>query len=127
MANSAVLTSSVERRRKEPLIKPTWERVVTFTIETGGGSAEISHTVLVNGILREAVIEVGSAAGISGTVDVDFDDNRGVEFDNNATLAEASETILTFTKPVSDFIIRLDPSAAPTSGDWLIVVTTRGI
>jgi len=128
MANAAVLTSLVESRNTEPNVKPIWEQVVTFTIETGGGHAELSHTVPVNGTLREMVIEVGAAAGITGTVDVDFDDNRGVEFDTNATLAEGSETIVTPSggKVVDGFIIRVDASAAPTSGNWDIVVTCRG-
>jgi hypothetical protein len=90
----------------------------------------MSHEVLVNGMLREMVIEVGAASGITGTVNVDFDDNRGVEFDTNGTLGEGSETIVTpnsgVGKPVSNLTIRVDPSDDPTSGDWVIVVTCRG-
>jgi len=130
MANSSTLTSSVDLRNAEPYIKPVWEQVITFLIEAGGGATEIKHTVYVNGILREMVIEVGTAGGITGTVNVDFDDNRGVEFDTNASLAEGSETIVTPSggKFVNDFIIRLDPSDDPTAGndDWEIVVTCRG-
>ena len=132
MANSSTLTSQVENRNDEPLIKPVWERKVTFTVEADGGSSELSHTVIVNGILREAVIEVGAAGGITGTVSVDFDDANGVEFDTNATLSELSETIVTFNsgngKYIVNFIIRLDPSDDPTTGqdDWEIVVTCRG-
>ncbi len=126
MANNAV-TVPVELRNTEPHVKPVWKRTTTFTIETGGGHAEISETIAVNGILKEVVIEVGAAAGISGTVDVDLDDSDGVEFSTNATLAEGSETILSFDKPVTDFIIRADASDDPTSGDWTITVTTRGI
>lgn len=130
MANSSVLTSAVERRNKEPNVAPVWERKVTFTIDTGGGSTELSHTVIVNGTLKQMVIEVGAAAGITGTVNVDFDDNNGVEFDANATLGEASETIVTPNSgngvPVDNFIIRADPSDDPTSGIWEITVTCRG-
>lgn len=126
MANSSELTSLVEDRNTEPNIKPIWERVVTFTVETGGGSDEMSHDVLVNGTLRDVVIEVGVAAGITGTVNVDLDDNRGVEFKANATLAEGSETIVAPNKVVNNFTIRVDPSDDPTSGDWVIVVTCKG-
>jgi hypothetical protein len=126
MANSAI-QSSFDRRNSEPNTKKVWEQTVTFTIETGGGHVEIPVTIPTNGMLRESVIEVGAAAGITGTVDVDFDDSNGVEFDTNATLAEGSETIVTYTdKAVNGFIIRVDPSAAPTSGDWIITVTCRG-
>ncbi len=128
MANSSALTSDVERRNKETHIFPIWKREVTFTVETGGGSTELSHTVNANGMLRDATISVGAAAGITGTVNVDFDDSDGIEFDTNATLGEGSETVVTFSggKPVTDFIIRLDPSDDPTSGDWTITVVCRG-
>jgi len=131
-ANSSTLTSVSDRRVQEPDNKPTWEQVVTFTIEADGGVTEISHTVYVNGNLREMIIEVGAAGGISGTANVDFDDNRGIEFDTNATLAEGSETVVYMNlgvgKVVDDFIIRLTPSDDPTTGsdDWTIVVTCRG-
>ena len=67
MANSSTDTSGVDKRNTEPHVKPIWERKVTFTIETGGGHDELTHTVQANGKLREMVIEVGAAAGISGT------------------------------------------------------------
>lgn len=129
MANSSALTSSVHRREIEPNIKPVWEQVITFTIEAGGGASELSYTAKVNGLLLEAVIEVGAVADISGTANVDFDDNRGVEFAANASLAEGSETILSFFKPINDMIIRVDPSDDPDTGkdDWEIVITLRGI
>lgn len=128
MANSSALTGEIERRNKETHIFPIWKREITFTVETGGGSTELSHTVIVNGTLRNMTISVGAAAGITGTVNVDFDDSDGIEFDINATLGEGSETIVTPSggKVVTDFIIRLDPSDDPTSGDWTTVVVCRG-
>lgn len=129
MANSVSLTGFVEGRNEEPFSKPVWEQEVIFVVEAGGGHAEQTYTVLVNGILQEAVIEVGAAGGITGTVNVDFDDNNGVEFSANASLGEGSETILSFSKPVNNFIIRADASDDPTTGqaDWLIKITCRGI
>lgn len=127
MANSAA-TVPVEDRNLEPITKPVWERVTTFTIEAGGGHAEISETIAVNGLLLEVVIEVGTTTQGSETVNVDLDDNRGVEFSANSSLAESSETVLSFFKPVDNFIVRVDAGDDPDSGnDWLIVVTTRGI
>ena len=127
MANSAAVSSSTDERNTQPNIKKVWEETVLFTVETGGGHAEMSYTMPINGMLRESVIEVGAAAGITGTVNVDFDDSNGVEFDTNATLAEGSETIVTYTdKAINGLIIRVDPSDDPTSGDWEITVTCRG-
>lgn len=127
MPNSVVQTSHEDRRERQPHKHPAWEYVYTFEIITGGGNAEQTVECPVNGILLEAVIEVGAAAGISGTVDVDFDDNRDVEFSANATLAEGSTTKLAFNKPVNTFNIRADTSDDPTSGTWDIVVTVRGL
>lgn len=108
---------------------PVWKRQATFTIEAGQGHAEITYSVDINGILQEAVIEVGTTTQGSETVNVDFDDDEGVEFSANASLAESSNTILAFSKPVAgSFDIRVDPGDDPDSGsDWEIVVTCRGI
>ncbi len=132
MANSVSVTSLVDRRNLEPHTKKIWEIVSTFVIEAGGGATEISHTVPINGLLREATIQVGDAGGITGTVNVDFDDADSVPFDTNNTLGEGSKTLTVFNlgvgKPVNNFIIRLDPSDDPTAGndDWEIIVTCRG-
>lgn len=123
MANSVKLTSP-------PLAgDPVWKRKVTFLIEAGQGHDELTYSVQINGILQEAVIEVGTTSQGSETVNVDFDDDEGVEFSANASLAESSETILAFSKPVAGtFDIRVDPGDDPDSGDdWEIVVTCRGI
>lgn len=127
MANSAVQSSVTDKRNTEPNTKTVWEQNILFTIETGGGAAELSFTVPTNGILRESVIQVGAAAGVTGTVNVDFEDSNGVPFDTNSALVEGSSTIVTYTdKAVNGFVVRVDPSAAPTSGVWEITVTCRG-
>ncbi len=128
MANSVSLTDFIENRNDEPNIKPIWMTEVTFVVEAGGGDAEISHTVPVNGLLLNATIEVGTTTQGSETVNVDLDDGSGVEFSANASLTENSETVLSFFKAVTGVIIRVDPGDDPDSGDdWLIVVTLRGI
>ncbi len=131
MANSSSVATA-DNRNDEPHVRPVWETVTTFLIEAGGGTTEISQEVNINGLLREMLIEVGTAGGISGTVNVDLDDSRGVEFDTNATLGEGSNTLVVFNlsvgKAVNGITIRLTPSDDPTSGqdDWEIVVTCRG-
>ncbi len=128
MANSSSLTDFIENRNDEPNIKPIWKTEVTFVVEAGGGHAELSHTVPVNGVLLGTTIEVGTTTQGSETVNVDLDDGSGVEFSANASLAENSETSLSFFKAVTSVIIRVDPGDDPDSGDdWLIVVTLRGI
>ena len=108
---------------------PVWKRKVTFLIAVGGGSAEMTQTVNINGLLQDVVIEVGTTNQGSVTVNVDFDDDEGVEFSANASLAESSDTILSFSKPIAgSFDIRVDPGDDPDSGaDWIIVVSCRGL
>ncbi len=127
MANSAT-TITYDHREDHPHDRPVWQTTTTFLIETGGGHAEITKTVPINGLLQEVVFEVGTTTQGSETVNIDLDDGKGVEFSANATLAESSETILSFSKPLKDLIIRCDAVDDPDSGaDWEIVVTCRGI
>lgn len=143
MTNSAVQTSLSDRRQNDTtnLLEnrqqrgnrfPVWEEVITFTIEADGGSAELTYTSEVNGLLTEMIIEVGTAAVITGTVSVDFDTTRDVEFDTNDGLGEGSETLVELNsgagKPLNGFKIRVDPSDDPTGAGevWEIVVTCIG-
>ena len=132
MANSSSLTDYIEERNSEPHANPIWMREVTFVVEADGGATELSHTVVVNGMLRNMTIEVGAANGITGTINLDVDDINSVALDTNNTLAEGSGTLVSFNSgvgiPVNNFILRCDPSDDPTAGsdDWEIVVTCRG-
>lgn len=109
--------------------QPVWDITTVFTVSVGSGHVELSETIRINGLLQEIVIVVGAAAGANPTVNVDFDDANGVEFAANTTLAEGAETILSFNKPVNNFIIRCDPSGEPVgSGEtWDITIYTKGI
>ncbi len=123
----AVVTAKYDSRFQ--LRQPVWDITTVFTASVGSGHDELSETVPVNGILQEIAIVVGSAAGISGTVEVDFDDNNSIEFLANTTLAEGSTTTISLNRPVNNFIIRCDPSAEPIGADetWDITIYTKGI
>lgn len=125
MANTAV-TTKIDKRH---MVKfPVWRTKTVFTINAGDGHAEITEEVEINGRIQDIVIVVGAAPGISGTVNVDFDDADDVEFDANASLAEGSQTISSVTDQiVNNFKIRCDPSDDPTSGSWTITVYVKGI
>ncbi len=133
MANSTALTSDFDRRNLEPHVQSVWEYVVTFTIEAGGGSSELSHTLdNLNGILTDIIAESGSADGISGTFGLAIDDNR----DNEIFVAAAPATPVEganarFSVDIAvrgDLKIQVNPNDDPTTGsDWEIVVTLKGI
>jgi len=119
------VTGKIDNRKNQDY--PVWLTTTVFTIAAGDGSAELTEEVLINGTLKDLQIVVGTATGIAGTVDVDFDDIHNIEFDANATLAEGSTTSPTIDKVVTNFKIRVNPSDDPTSGTWLITVYAKGI
>ncbi len=126
MAFTAVTTKKDNRHRGPEF--PVWEIKTVFTIIAGDGSAELTEEVNINGRLMDLVIVVGAAGGITGTVDIDFDDADGNEFDANAGLAEGSTTIpSSIDQPVNNFDIRCKPSDDPTSGSWLVTVYAKGL
>lgn len=126
MAFTAVTTKKDNRSRGPEF--PVWETKTVFTIDAGDGSTELTEEVEVNGRLTDLVIVVGAAAGITGTVDIDFDDADDNEFDANAGLAEGSTTIpASIDQPVNNFKIRCNPSDDPTSGSWTITVYAKGL
>lgn len=123
---TATFTSSVEFRSQSS--SPVWEQIHTFVFDAGDGHAELSQTCDINGTLKRIWIDVGAATGIAGTVNVDFDDADGHEFDTNAGLTEGSTTKpASIDEPIDGMIIRVDPSDDPTDGSWTITVYLRGI
>ncbi len=129
MAGTATLTSSVERRNKEPNIKSIWERVMTFTLTDSSGGDAITHTLSnMNGRLRRITVESGTAAGIGGTLTLAINDNRGNPiFPATAGPAEEAASVFNVDEVlVGDIDVVVDPNDDPTSGTWAIVVTLQG-
>ncbi len=134
MANSTALTTDFDRRNLEPHTQPTWKYVVTFTVEAGGGSAELSHTLdNLNGLATEIIAESGAAGGITGTFGLALDDDRDNEIfvaAAPATPAEGANSRFPVDLAIAgDLKIQVNPSDDPTAGqdDWDIVVTVKGI
>ena len=120
------VTTTIDNRRTSKDY-PVWSTTTVFTIDASDGAAELTKEVLINGTLKDLSIVVGAAAGITGTVNVDFDDNNDIEFDSNAALSESTTATPTIDKVVTNFKIRVDPSDDPTSGSWTITVNAKGI
>lgn len=130
MAGTAVLTSSVERRNKEPNVKAVWERVLTYTLTTSSGGDAITLTLPnFNGILRRITVESGAAAGITGTLTLAINDNRDNPiFPATAGPAEGAASVFDVDNVmVGDIDVVVDPSDDPTSGTWVIVVVLQGV
>lgn len=128
MAGTSSLTSSVERRNVEPIIKQIWERVITFTLTSSSGGDEIKEALPINGILRTIIAKSGTAAGIAGTFTLAIDDNGDNEIFTASGPAEGATSVWQVDLPVSGEIdIGVNPNDDPTSGTWTITITLRGI
>lgn len=129
MVFSAALTSFVELRNTEENIGPVWERVITFTIDVGDGSAKLTHAVPVNGRLTKIIAKSGTAADITGTFTLSIDDNGNNEIFSASGPAEGATSTFNVSEDVTGTIdVGIDPNDDPGSGDaWVIVITLRGI
>lgn len=122
---SAVLTSWVERRNQEPLIKPTWEFIITGTW-TATDDSDTSTTIPVNGVILAVILEIPSSkTGASAEVEIG-DSAENVIFDSSDQAA--GTCTYNIYEPVTENIkVWMGPSAAFGVGGGEIVVTLRGI
>lgn len=122
---TATLTSWVERRNQEPLLKPVWEFVITGTW-TAADDSDTKITIPVNGIILVVILECPSnKSGSDSQVEIG-DSAENVIFDS----ADQGAGTCTFNifEPVTENIkVWMGPSAAFGVGGGEIVVTIRGI
>ncbi len=123
---SVVLTSWVERRNQEPLIKPVWEHVITATFDADD-TTTITHALPVNGILLKVILNAPDGANGAVTYQVTIDDNGDNEIFDSGEQAETLTYAFDTYEPVTGTIdINIGPSAA-IGDEQDIVVTLRGI
>ena len=122
---SVVLTSWVERRNQEPLIKPVWENVITATFDEDDTTA-ITHALPQNGILLKVILVAPD--GENGvTYQVTIDDNGDNEIFDSGEQAEADTYAFDTYEPVTGTIdVNIGPSGA-IGDEQDIVVYLRGI
>jgi len=124
---SAVLTSSVERRQQEPLIKPVWEHVITWTYDLNDDGAE-TQSIPINGILLKVVIDIPAGDWTEAQVIIKDNGDHTI-FDSGEQLD--SDTVpyaFSLFEPLSGTIdISFEPDAAPGGTYEYPVVTLRGI
>lgn len=115
------LTSWLDRRNQEPLIKPVWEYVITGTWDADD-TADITQALNINGMLIKVILIVPS-----DSAEVEILDNS-----DNKIFDSADQTTGTYTynlfEPLSgtiDVVIGPDAAIGGVGGD--IVVVLRGI
>ena len=125
----AVLTSSVERRNQEPLIKPVWEHVVTWTYDADDAGAE-TQSINVNGILIKVIMTIPDTTADTTTEQLLIKDNGDNTIFDSGELTEGEGVTYTFNlfEPVTGTIdVILEPSVASQDAVTTKVVTLRGI
>lgn len=127
-AGTVVLSTSVDRRNQEPHNMPVWEYVMTYTMTSSSGTAEIKHALPINGIIQKVVAYSGAATGITATFELAIDDNGDNEIFTAGGPAELATSAWSLNEPVSGTIdIGVAPGYFPTGGTWEVTVTLRGI
>lgn len=125
----AVLTSSVERRNQEPLIKPVWEHVMTWTYDADDAGAE-TQELPVNGILIKVIMTIPDTTTDTTTEQLLIKDNGDNTIFDSGELTEGEGVTYTFNlfEPVTGTIdVIMEPSAASGDAVTTKVVTLRGI
>lgn len=107
-----------------------WEKVVTFTIDAGDGSAKTAQAVEINGILQK-IVAVSGAHDNAETFTLSIDDNSDNEIftaATPATPAEGATSTWNVHEPLSGTVdVNIDPSDDPATGSWTVTITLRGI
>ncbi len=120
------LTSWVERRNQEPLIKPTWELVVTGTWDATDDS-HTSGAIPVNGVLLYVSLDVPASKN-STTCEVEiYDNGNNKVFDSDDQPAGVTYNYNLLEPFASEMNIYFGPSGAFGAGGGVITVTLRGI
>lgn len=124
---TVVLTSSVERRNQEPLIKPVWEHVVTATFDADDVN-DVTQAVNINGILLKVVLTVpDTSSDPTGQVVIKDNGNHTI-FDSGEQVAGYSYAFSVYEPLSGTTDVVIGPSAGgtgTTTSDF--VVTLRGI
>ena len=123
-----VLTSSVERRNIEPLVKPVWEYVVTSTHDADD-TGDVTQALNLNGLLRKVVFTVPNFTnGITGQVQIN-DNGDNTIFDSGEK-AKATTYTFSLDEPLSgtiDVVIGVSGATGGTADSNDMIVTLRGI
>lgn len=123
---TVVLTSWIERRNQEPLIKPVWERVITATFDDDD-TTDIVIALPVNGILQKVILVAPDGENGAVTYQVEIDDNGDNEIFDSGEQAEALTYTFNCSEPLVGIIdVTIGPSGA-IGDEQDIVVYLRGI
>ncbi len=126
---TSVLTSWVERRNQEPLIKPVWEHVITYTYDADDAGA-VTQAFPVNGILMKVIMTIPDTTSDTTTEQLLIKDNGDNTIFDSGELTEGEGVTYTFNcyEPVTGTIdVILEPSTFSGDAVTTKTITLRGI
>ena len=122
---TSVLTSWVERRNQEPLIKPAWELVVTASFDADDvGNA--TQAIPLNGILLKVVLVVPDTDS-DPACEVEILDNADNKIFDSVDQAVGTHTFNLYEPMTGTMDVVIGPAGVFGAGGGDVVVTLRGI
>ena len=123
---TSVLTSSVERRNQEPLIKPVWEHVVTATFDAND-TGDATQAINLNGLLRKVILTVPIFSN-SVTGQVVIKDNGDNTIFDSGEQNKSTTYVFNCDEPLSGTVDVVVSVSGPIGGNPNdVVVTLRGL
>ncbi len=124
-SETVTLTSWVERRNQEPLLKPVWEFVITGTW-TAADDSNTKITIPVNGVIIAVILKIPSSKS-NANAEVEIGDSAEHIIFDSGDQAAGTCTYNIFEPVTENIKVWMGPSAAFGLGGGEIVVTLRGI
>ena len=124
-SETVTLTSWVERRNQEPLLKPVWEFVITGTW-TAADDSNTKITIPVNGVIIAVILKIPSSKS-NADAEVEIGDSAEHIIFDSGDQAAGTCTYNIFEPVTENIKVWMGPSAAFGLGGGEIVVTLRGI
>lgn len=118
---TVVLTSWLDRRNQEPLIKPVWEYVITASY-SATDDGNITRAIPLNGILLKIILVVPS-----DSAEVEILDNGNNKIFDSADQTTGTHTYTVYEPLTGTIDVVIGPDAAIGGSGGDIVVTLRGI
>lgn len=122
---TAVLTSWVERRNQEPLIKPVWEFKVTGSFDDND-VGNVIQAIAVNGIILKVILIVPDTFS-DPACEVEILDNADNLIFDSTDLAVGTHTFDIYEPVIGTIDVVMGPAGVFGAGGGDIVVYLRGI
>jgi len=120
---------SYNDRSAEPIVRPVWEQVITYTYDADDAGA-VTESIPINGILMKVILTLPDTTTDTTTEQLTIKDNGDNTIFDTGEKTEGEGVTYTYdlSEPISGTIdVTLEPSAASGDAVTTKTVTLRGI